>query len=415
MDPSTWQVILLIFLILMSSFFSIAETALKSLSKIRLRHMMEEEIEGATQIAQVLEDPSRIMGSILVGDNISNISATVLAAFIAYDNYGLGAVPYTILIMTVLVVIFGEMVPKSLGAQRAEKIALAVIKPLTTLSIVLRPVVFVLHFLSGKIIRLFGGSAKKPHPIMTEEELKTLVDVSSEEGVLEAEEKEMLFNVFEFGDLQVKDVMVQRIDIVALDVRSNFDEVLEVVLTEQFSRIPVYKEDIDDIIGVLNVKDLLFLKNGERENFNLAEHVRTAYFTYEFKKITELFKELKHARNHMAVVLDEYGGTVGIVTIEDLLEEIVGEIDDEYDNEEELDIQVVRENEYIVSGSYRLDELNEAIGTSIESEEFDSVGGFIIGVLGTFPENKEEIKTEGIRFIVEEVDKNRIKKIRVFT
>jgi CBS domain containing-hemolysin-like protein len=377
--------------------------------------MIEEEIEGANQIYNVLEDPSRIMGSIMVGDNISNISATVLAAFIAYNNYGLKAIPYTILIMTVLVVIFGEMVPRSLGAQRAESISLALVRPITALSIALRPVVFVLHFISGKVIRLLGGSAKKPHPIMTEEELKTLVDVSSEEGVLEAEEKEMLFNVFEFGDLQVKDVMVQRIDIVALDVRSNFEEVLEVVLTEQFSRIPVYKEDIDDIIGVLNVKDLLFLKNGERENFNLAEHVRTAYFTYEFKKITELFKELKHARNHMAVVLDEYGGTVGIVTIEDLLEEIVGEIDDEYDNEEELDIQVVRENEYIVSGSYRHDELNEAIGTSIESEEFDSIGGFIIGVLGTFPENKEEIKTEGIRFIVEEVDKNRIKKIRVFT
>lgn len=415
MDPSTWQVILLIFLILLSSFFSIAETALKTLSKIRLRHMMEEEIEGANQIFRVLEDPSRIMGSILVGDNISNISATVLAAFIAYDNYGIGAVPYTILIMTVLVVIFGEMVPKSLGAQRAEKIALAVIKPITTVSIALRPVVFILHFISGKVIKLFGGTPRKANPIMTEEELKTLVDVSSEEGVLEAEEKEMLFNVFEFGDLQVKDVMVQRIDIVALDVRSNFEEVLDVVLTEQFSRIPVYKEDIDDIIGVLNVKDLLFLKDGQKATFNLTEHVRAVYFTYEFKKITELFKELKHARNHMAVVLDEYGGTVGIVTIEDLLEEIVGEIDDEYDNEEELDIQVVRENEYIVSGSYRLDELNEAIGTSIESDEFDSVGGYIIGVLGTFPENQEEIKTEGIRFIVEEVDKNRIKKIRVFT
>lgn len=415
MDPSTWQVILLIFLILLSSFFSIAETALKTLSKIRLRHMMEEEIEGANQIFRVLEDPSRIMGSILVGDNISNISATVLAAFIAYDNYGIEAVPYTILIMTVLVVIFGEMVPKSLGAQRAEKIALAVIKPITAVSIALRPVVFILHFISGKVIRLFGGSPRKANPIMTEEDLKTLVDVSSEEGVLEAEEKEMLFNVFEFGDLQVKDVMIQRIDIVALDVRSNFEEVLDVVLTEQFSRIPVYKEDIDDIVGVLNVKDLLFLKEGQKETFNLTEHVRTVYFTYEFKKITELFKELKHARNHMAIVLDEYGGTVGIVTIEDLLEEIVGEIDDEYDNEEELDIQVVRENEYIVSGSYRLDELNEAIGTSIESDEFDSVGGYIIGVLGTFPENQEEIKTEGIRFIVEEVDKNRIKKIRVFT
>ncbi|MBW8382322.1 MAG: hemolysin family protein, partial [Youngiibacter sp.] len=252
-------------------------------------------------------------------------------------------------------------------------------------------------------------------PAITEEDLKTLVDVGSEEGVLEVGEKEMLFNVFEFGDLQVKDVMVQRVDIVALDIRSTYQEVVEVIMKEQFSRIPVYKEDIDDIIGILNVKDLLFLSNEDKSNFNLEDNVREVYFTYEFKKIIDLFKELKKERNHMAIVLDEYGGTVGIATIEDLLEEIVGEIGDEYDDEETQDIEVVKEDEYIVTGSFRLDELNEEIGTNIESEEFDSVGGYLIGVLGTFPENGQEIESEGIRFIVEEVDKNRIKKVRIFT
>ena len=232
---------------------------------------------------------------------------------------------------------------------------------------------------------------------------------------IEMDEKEMLFNIFEFGDLQVKDVMVQRVDIIAIDVRDSFKDVLELVKNEQFSRFPVYKEDIDDIVGILNVKDLLFLSDEEKLNFDLNKHIREPYYTYEFKKITELFKELKYERTHMAVILDEYGGTVGIATIEDLLEEIVGEIDDEYDDDTETDIQVIKTNEYIVSGSYRIDELNEHIGTEIESDEFDSIGGYLIGILGTFPENNEVIESDHIKFIVEEVDKNRIKKIRLFT
>lgn len=249
--------------------------------------------------------------------------------------------------------------------------------------------------------------------LVTEEELKTMVDVGSEEGVFEQEEKEMLHNIFDFGDLQVRDIMVQRVDITALDVDATYEEVLEIVKEEQYSRFPVYREDIDDIIGILNVKDLLFLTEEQKRGFKLEDYIREPYFAYEFKRITDLFKELKKTRTHISIILDEYGGTVGIVTIEDLLEEIVGEIDDEYDDDKETDIETIRKNEYMVSGSYRLDELNELIGTNIESEEFDSIGGYLIGILGTFPASGEVIETDGIRFVVDEVDKNRIKKIRM--
>ncbi|HSL85360.1 MAG TPA: hemolysin family protein, partial [Bacteroidales bacterium] len=203
------------------------------------------------------------------------------------------------------------------------------------------------------------------------------------------------------------------VDVTAIDVDADLQEVMAIVAAEQFSRFPVYGEDIDDIFGILNVKDLLFLTDEDKSSFDLRKYIREPYYAYEFKRITELFKELKKKRTHISIILDEYGGTVGIATIEDLLEEIVGEIDDEYDEERQSDIETIKKNEYVVSGSYRLDELNENIGTHIESEEFDSIGGYLIGILGTFPENGEIIESDGIKFIVDEVDKNRIKKIRM--
>ena len=207
--------------------------------------------------------------------------------------------------------------------------------------------------------------------------------------------------------------MVQRVDITAIDVEFKYKEVLEIIKTEQFSRIPVYKETIDNIIGILNVKDLIIADINE-EDFKVTDYTREPFYTFEFKKITEVFKEMKKSKNHMSIVLDEYGGTVGIITIEDLIEEIVGEIEDEYDDEDEM-IEVVKEDEYIVDGSARLDDISDLIGVSMESEELDSVGGLVIGELGRIPEEKEEVLINNIRFVVEEVDKNRIKKVRIFT
>lgn len=375
--------------------------------------MAEEGSKSAKRALRLIENPSKLISALLIGNNIVNIFASSLATLVAIDLYGISATGIATSILTIVIIIFGEITPKSFATQYAEKVSMMFSKPVGILMTLLTPFVIILYSISSWIIRLFGGDISQSHPLVTEEELKTMVDVGSEEGVFEQEEKEMLHNIFDFGDLQVRDIMVQRVDITALDVDATYEEVLEIVKDEQFSRFPVYREDIDDIIGILNVKDLLFLTEVEKRGFKLEDYIREPYFAYEFKRITDLFKELKKTRTHISIILDEYGGTVGIVTIEDLLEEIVGEIDDEYDDDKETDIETIRKNEYMVSGSYRLDELNELIGTNIESEEFDSIGGYLIGILGTFPASGEVIETDGIRFVVDEVDKNRIKKIRM--
>jgi putative hemolysin len=414
-DGSTWQLVILVFLLCCSAFFSAAETGLMSLSKIRLRHMVEGKVKGADKVEKLIENPSRLLGTILVGNNIANIFASALATAIAINILGPEGVGIATAVMTVLVIIFGEITPKSLAAQNSEKVSLKVAKPISILIILLKPIVIVTTYVASGLITFFGGKPNKNQPYITEDELKTIVDVSEEEGVLEVEEKEMIYNVFEFGDLQVRDVMVQRVDIIALEEASSYEETMKIIKSEQFSRIPVYRDTIDNIVGILNVKDLLMnLCEESMDGFTLEKYMREPNYTFEFKKIADLFRDMKKEKNHMAVVLDEYGGTVGIVTIEDLIEEIVGDISDEYD-EDETEIDVIKEDEYIVSGSVRLDDINDLIGTSIESEQFDSVGGFIIGQLGRFPEAAEEVEYNNIKFKIEDIDKNRIKKVRIFT
>lgn len=414
MESYTWQIVLLVILLLMSGFFSMSETALMALSKIRIRHMVEEGVKGAKLVEKLAEDPSRLLGAILIGNNIVNIGASALATSVAVKAFGEGAVGVVTIVMTILVLIFGEITPKSIAKQNSESVALKVSKIINIVVKLFRPFIAIFTAISGLFIRLLGGDPKATEPFITEEELKTMVGVSEEEGVLEDVEKEMIFNVFEFADSQVKDVMVQRVDIVAVDINATYDEVINIIKTEQFSRIPVYNQNIDDVIGILNVKDLI-IASQSKENFKISDYMREPYYTFEFKKISELFNEMKKTRNHMSVVLDEYGGNVGIVTIEDLIEEVVGEIEDEYDDEEDNDIIVVKEDEYIVDGSARLDHIGDLIGVTMESEEFDSVGGLVIGELGRFPEQSEEVNLNNIRFVVEEVDKNRIKKVRIYT
>ena len=398
----------------MSGFFSMSETALMALSKIRIRHMVEEGVKGAKLVEKLAEDPSRLLGAILIGNNIVNIGASALATSVAVKAFGEGAVGVVTIVMTILVLIFGEITPKSIAKQNSESVALKVSKIINIVVKLFRPFIAIFTAISGLFIRLLGGDPKATEPFITEEELKTMVGVSEEEGVLEDVEKEMIFNVFEFADSQVKDVMVQRVDVVAVDINATYDEVINIIKTEQFSRIPVYNQNIDDVIGILNVKDLI-IASQSKENFKISDYMREPYYTFEFKKISELFNEMKKTRNHMSVVLEEQGGNVGIVTIEDLIEEVVGEIEDEYDDEEDNDIIVVKEDEYIVDGSARLDHIGDLIGVTMESEEFDSVGGLVIGELGRFPEQSEEVNLNNIRFVVEEVDKNRIKKVRIYT
>ena len=411
MDSSTSNSIQIILLI-GSGFFSASETALMSLSKIKMRHMEEDGVKGAKLVSTLIEDSNRLLTSILIGNNIVNIAATSITTSLFTAMLGAQGVAIATGLMTVLVLIFGEITPKTISANNPEKASLVVAKPIKFFVTILTPIVWIFNIITKVIFKLFGVDDKGVKPFITEEELKTMVNVSHEEGLLEMEEREIINNVFEFGDMQAKEAMVQRLDIVAIDMEDSYEEIIDLFKTEKLSRMPVYEETIDDIIGILNIKDIIFLSDEEIENFDIKKYMREAFFTYEFKKITQLLEEMKKDKSQMAIVVDEYGGTAGLITIEDLVEVIVGDIEDEYDEEED-EIQVISPNEFLVDGSTKISDVNEILNIELESEEFDSIGGYIIGYIRHIPEENEIIEMDNIKFNIESVDKNRIKKIRI--
>lgn len=415
MDPGdSWQIIILVVLLSFSAFFSASETALMSLSKIRLRHMVDEKVANASLVSKLLEKPSRLLASVLVANNLVNTAASsILTALVAKHVAGGTGILIATVGMTILILIFGEITPKNIASNNSEGVALRLAKPLSLMVTIIAPIANFIMLVINGALRLFGVKVNTAQPFITQDELKTMVTVSHEEGVLEGGEKKMIDNVFEFGDAQAKDAMTPRTDMVSIEDDYTYEQVVEAFRTDQFSRMPVYRETPDDIIGVLYVKDLL-LGGVSKENFNLEEIMREPYYTYEFKRIGDLFEDMRNKQIPIAIVLDEYGGTAGIITMEDLVEEIVGDIADEYDIQE-TEIEVIKEDEYIVDGGTRIDLVNEMIGTRIESEDFDSIGGFILGELGGLPEVGEVIEVDGVTFKVEEVDKNRIEELRILT
>lgn len=415
MDSSTGslvQIVLLVILLIASGFFSASETALMSLSRIKIRHMEEDGVRGAKLVGSLIENSNRLLTSILIGNNIVNIAATSISTSLFITIWGSQGVAAATALMTVLVLVFGEITPKTMSASNPEKVALMVAKPIKFFMIILKPVVAIFNVITKIIFKLLGVDDHGVRPFITEEELKTMVNVSHEEGLLEMEEREIINNVFEFGDMQAKEAMVQRLDIVAIDAEDSYEEIIELFKTEKLSRMPVYEETIDDIIGILNIKDVIFLNDEEIDNFDIKQYIRDPFFTYEFKKITQLLEEMKKEKSQMAIVVDEYGGTAGLITIEDLVEVIVGDIEDEFDEEED-EIEVISSNEFLVEGSTKISDVNEVLNINLESDEFDSIGGYIIGYIKHIPEENEVIEVDRVKFNIELVDKNRIKKIRI--
>lgn len=406
--------VLLFLCIILSMIFSSSETALTKISKIRLRNMVEDNIKGAKRVEKLLENQKKLLTTILIGNNIVNIGASALATSIALQRTQDGPFsPYIVSIVTValtfVILIFGEITPKNLAVQHSEKVALAVAPFIEVCMWLFTPVAFILNIIAGSIIKLFGGNAENILPSITEAELKTMVNVSQEEGVLEDDEKEMIHNVFDFGDYTAEQVMTPRTDVIAVPKTTTFKEVINIFNEEKFSRIPVYDDSLDDIIGILYIKDLIFSND---ETFDINAHLRDVLFTYESKPIKQLFSEMRANRYNMAVVLDEYGGTQGIVTLEDLIEEIVGEILDENDEEEE-EINEINENEFIIPGGTRLEDIHDDIGVNFESNDFDTIGGYVTGIAGKIPDEGEIVFDELYQFEVLEVDKNRVERIKV--
>lgn len=411
---SLWiQIVVLIVLLVISGFFSASETALMSVSKVRMRHLKEEAVRGAAMVEKLISEPKGLLSTILVGNNIVNIAATSISTSLLLSIFGSQGIALATAIMTIVILIFGEVTPKTLASNNKEGVSLAVAKILNVMIIVFKPLVFVINILTTIIFKIFGIKDDDPKSLITEEELKVLLNVSHEEGVLEKEERTIIDNVFEFGDMKAESAMVQRIDMVSVCIDDTYDEVLKVFKEEKLSRFPVYKDNIDDIVGILNIKDIIFLTDEEEENFNIEKYMREPFFTYEFKRIAQILEEMKLAKTQLAIVLDEYGGTSGLLTIEDLVEVLVGDIEDEYDEPED-EIVKLSNNEYIIDGSTKLTDVNEHLQEPLESEDFDSIGGYIMGFINRLPDEGEEFDLkEGIKVKILSIDKNRIGDIRM--
>ena len=406
------QLISLVVLILFSAFFSSAETALMTANKIRLRNLSESGDKRAARVLKITEDSGKLLSAILIGNNIVNLSASSIATTLAIKHLGSAGAGIATGVLTFLILIFGEISPKTLSTIHAEKLALLYSGPISIIMKVLTPVIFIINKLSMGFLFLIGIKPEDADTQMTEEELLTIIDVSKEEGVIEYEEHEMINNLFDFGDSQAKEVMVPRIDMIFADVESSYDELIAIFKENMFTRLPVYEDNTDNIIGILNMKDLLF--HTDKEHFSVRDMIREPYFTYEHKNTAELFIEMRKSSISLAIVLDEYGATAGLITLEDLLEEIVGEIRDEYDTDEEDPIVQLNEREFIVLGSTNLDDLCEKLDLNFTSDDYDTIGGYLIGLLDHLPEKNEIIITDDdILLRVEQMDKNRIEKIYI--
>ena len=394
MDPSdVWLLIVLLMLIYLSSFFSASETALTTVNRHRLRSLAENGNRKAALVLEMLEEQGKMLTTILIGNNIVNLSASALATVLANKIGGSLAVGIGTGLLTLVILIFGEISPKTIATIRAERLALKNVSVIRFLMIALTPLIFIVNLFSRAYLFLMRVNPNEKGELMTEDELRTIVEVSHEEGVIESDEKEMITNVFDLSDSQAKDVMIPRVDVVFADIETSYEDLLDIFREERFTRIPIYEESPDNVVGILNMKDLVLYKQGTHSPSAIT--CAEAYYTHEFKNTHELFHEMRQATIPMSIVLDEYGTTVGIITMEDILEEIVGDIRDEFDESELNDIQKVRDREYLVAGSYRLDDLNDEIGSDLQSEDYDSIGGYLVGLLDHFPEQGESVVEPG--------------------
>lgn len=419
MDPSdTYQLIILLILLALSAFFSSFETALMSVNKIKLRTLADDGNKRAELTLNIIEKQMpKVLSAILIGNNIVNISASSLATTLAY-HFGGYMVSVATAVLTVSILVFGEITPKNYATLNAEKVVLRYIPIIHTFMTLITPIIFIINLVSRGIMLLMRVDPDAANKAMTEDELRTIVDVSHEDGVIESDEKEMIYNVFDLGDAKAKEVMVPRVHVTFANVDNTYDELIEIYKEDKFTRLPVYEDTTDNIIGMINMKDLLLCT--DHEHFTVRDILREAYFTYEYKNTSELLAEMRDASINIAIVLDEYGEPAGIITLEDILEEIVGEIHDEYDENEEEFIQKINDLEYIVEGSVSLDDLNDRLELDtrhqeLESEDFDSLGGFMIEHLDRLPEVGDEFTTDdGIRMVVEKLDKNRVELVHVY-
>ena len=402
------QLVILVILLSASAFFSSAETALMTSNKLKIRNLAENGDKRAKKVLDITANTDKMLSAILIGNNVVNLTASSLSTTLTLKIFGSSLVGIATGILTFLILVFGEITPKNVASKNAEDMALAYIGVISVIVTVMTPVIFIVNKVAGAVISIFTKNSDENNAV-TEEELRAMVEYSHEEGVIENEEKKMIVNVVDFGDTVAGDIMVPRVDMVMVDEKSSYEEILQVFREERYTRIPVYEETPDNVIGILNVKDFLLIE--DKENFVMKELLREPLYTYEYKKTSALMMDMRKTGANIVIVLDEYGITAGLITLEDMLEEIVGEIRDEFDADEDEGITKVSDLEYLIDGSTNLDDINDRIGLELSSDEYESIGGLIMEKLGRIPAEGEIINLDNIVLTVKKMDHARIEKV----
>ncbi|KXA10648.1 hemolysin family protein [Finegoldia magna] len=409
-SSSTSQIIALVFLVAMSAVFSSSETAITSVSKIKVRQLDQKDNKNAHLLRKLHDNMQATISTILIGNNNVNIAASSIATILFTNIFHQNGALVSTVVMTVFVLIFGEVLPKTIAQYKNKSVALKFSRFIYLLTIIFKPIVKVLNLLTRLVIKIFIGD-NGDSSTLTEEELKTLVEVSEEEGVLKDQETEIMINALELKETLAVDIMTPRTSMASVDIEDAENDLREIIKNITYSRIPVYEDNIDDIIGVLHIKELAHKIIEDDHDFKIRDILKPAFYAYEYIPVVDLFKQMRAKNISISIIIDEYGGTSGLVTMEDILEELVGEIDDEYDNEKE--VTKINDNEYLVDPEMRIDEVNERFDLNLQSEKFDSIGGFVIELLDRMPKSKDEVEFENLKFIVVNVDKRKITQLMI--
>ena len=413
MGPSDIAMLcVLLVLFLLYAFFSSSETALTTFNMMRIRMLVDDGNKRAIILDKVIKHQSKMLSTVLIGNNIVNIGASAISTLFVQNVFGNIYVSIGTFVLTFVVLIFGEIIPKTVAGIHSENVALSYARVISILMFVLTPIIFIIDNFSKLILMILRVDTSSKSSHFTEDELRPIMDVSQEEGIIESEELDMINNVFDFGDARAKDIMVPKVDISMISTTTTYDELLDLVKRDKFTRIPVYKDSTDNIIGVINIKDMI-INHVTKDNFKLEELMREPYYTYAQKELNNLLIEMRDNDTSLCIVLDEYGLAEGLITLEDIIEEIVGEIRDEFDEDEKRVIRKINENQYIVEGSINLDDLNDQLGLDIDSEHYESIGGLIIENLERLPDIGDSVTIGNCTLKVEKMDDKRIDSVRI--
>ncbi len=413
------ELLVLFVLVLLSALFALSETAITSVSRIKIKHMVEQKVRGSRSLQKLREYPSRLLGTVLIGNNVVNIGASALATSMIIDyltKIGFGSISYSVGIatgiMTFVILIFGEIVPKTIAIRNADRMALIAAPYIDLLSVILQPIIQFLSWISSPFVGIFGAKMPRQGPFLTREEIRLLLAISEKDVGIEEEEREMISSIFEFGSTVAREVITPRPDMVSVDAGEKIEKAISLMIDSGHSRIPVYDGNLDNILGVIYAKELLKVAVAGTGEHSLRDFIRPTLVVPESKKVHELLHDMQAMRTHIAIIVDEYGTTRGLITLEDLMEEIVGEIHDEFEKEEKA-FEQLDKNTWTVDARQSIFDVNRKLGIKAPEGEYDTLSGFVFSLLGKLPIVGDEVKYDDISISVERIHKRRITRVKI--